>query len=81
LAPFACARIRAAANGEEVRELRELRRQSADSALVFVTERVGPFTPDAVNRPVKRIGARAGFAFPGACSHAAARLRRLREKR
>jgi integrase len=24
----------------------------------------GPFTPDAVNRLVKRIGERAGFAFP-----------------
>ena len=35
-----------------------------DSAFVFATERGGPFTPDAVNRLVKRIGQRAGFAFP-----------------
>jgi site-specific recombinase XerD len=30
---------------------------------VFATERAGSFTPDAINRLVKRIGARAGFAF------------------
>jgi site-specific recombinase XerD len=34
------------------------------SAFVFVTERGGPFTPDAVNRLIKRIGERAGLAFP-----------------
>jgi integrase len=50
--------------GDEVRALRELRRQSPDSAFVFVTERGGPFTPDAVNRLIKRIGERAGLAFP-----------------
>jgi type 1 fimbriae regulatory protein FimB/type 1 fimbriae regulatory protein FimE len=47
-----------------VRVLRELPRQSLDSAFVFATERGGPFTPDAINRLVKRIGARPGFAFP-----------------
>jgi hypothetical protein len=31
---------------------------------VFETERRGPFTPDAVNRPTKRIAKRAGFTFP-----------------
>ena len=31
---------------------------------VFATERGGPFTPDAVNRLIKRIGERAGFDFP-----------------
>jgi site-specific recombinase XerD len=31
---------------------------------VFATERGGPFTPDAINRLVKRIGVRARFAFP-----------------
>jgi hypothetical protein len=31
-----------------------LRRQSPDSALVFATERGGPFTPDAINRLIKR---------------------------
>jgi type 1 fimbriae regulatory protein FimE len=40
------------------------RRRSPDSAFIFATERGGPFTPDAVNRLVKRIGERAGFAFP-----------------
>jgi len=34
------------------------------SAFVFATERGGPFAPDAINRLVKRIGARARFAFP-----------------
>jgi hypothetical protein len=41
--------------------LRELRRQFPDSAFVFATERGGPFTPDAINRQVKRIGWRAGL--------------------
>lgn len=50
--------------GDEIRALRELRRQFSDSAFVFATERGGPFTPDAVNRLIKRIGARAGFPFP-----------------
>jgi len=50
--------------GDELRALRELRRRYPDSAFVFATERGGPFTPDAVNRLVKRIGDRAGLAFP-----------------
>src|SRR5262249_1423785 len=50
--------------GDELRALRELRRQFPDSAFVFATERGGPFTPDAVNRLVKRLGERAGFPFP-----------------
>lgn len=50
--------------GDEIRALRELRRLFPDSAFVFATERGGPFTPDAINRLVKRIGERAGFAFP-----------------
>jgi integrase len=49
--------------GDEVRALRELRRQFPDSAFVFATERSGPFTPDAVNRLIKRIGERAGFEY------------------
>ena len=49
--------------GDEIRALRELRRQFPDSGFVFATERGGPFTPDAVNRLIKRIGARAGFGF------------------
>jgi site-specific recombinase XerD len=46
-----------------VRALRELRRKSPDSVFLFATERGGPFTPDAINRHVKRIGARAGLSF------------------
>lgn len=49
--------------GDEIRALRELRRQTPDSAFVFATERGGPFTPDAINRLVKRIGERAGLPF------------------
>jgi type 1 fimbriae regulatory protein FimB/type 1 fimbriae regulatory protein FimE len=50
--------------GDELRALRELQRRYPDSAFVFATERGGPFTPDAVNRLIKRIGERAGFPFP-----------------
>jgi integrase len=53
--------------GDELRALRELRRQFPDSAFVFATERGGPFTPDAVNRLIKRIGERAGFPFQVHC--------------
>jgi type 1 fimbriae regulatory protein FimB/type 1 fimbriae regulatory protein FimE len=49
--------------GDEIRALRELRRQFPDSAFVFPTERGGPFTPDGVNRLIKRIGERAGFDY------------------
>jgi integrase len=49
--------------GDEIRALRELRRQFPDSGFVFATERGGPFTTDAVNRLIKRIGERAGFDF------------------
>ena len=49
--------------GDEIRALRELRRRFPDSGFVFATERAGPFTPDAVNRLIKRIGERAGFEF------------------
>ena len=50
--------------GDEIRALRELRRQFPDSGFVFSTERGGPFTSDAVNRLIKRIGERAGLPFP-----------------
>jgi len=53
--------------GDEIRALRELRRQFPDSGFVFATEQGGPFTPDAVNRLIKRIGERAGLAFPVHC--------------
>jgi type 1 fimbriae regulatory protein FimB/type 1 fimbriae regulatory protein FimE len=60
--------------GDEIRALRELQRQFPDSGFVFRTERGGPFTTDAVNRLIKRIGERAGFDF----SVHAHMLRRLR---
>jgi integrase len=50
--------------GDEIRSLRELRRQFPDSGFVFATERGGPFTSDAVNRLIKRIGERARMPFP-----------------
>jgi integrase len=50
--------------GDEIRALRELKRQFPDSGYLFVTERGGPFTADAVNKQFKRIGARAGLEFP-----------------
>jgi len=53
--------------GDEIRALRELRRQFPDSAFVFATERGGPFTPDAINRLIKRIGERAKLPFPVHC--------------
>jgi integrase len=53
--------------GDEIRALRELRRQFPDSGFVFATERGGPFTTDAVNRLIKRIGARAGFGYNVHC--------------
>jgi len=46
--------------GDELRALRELQRHTS-SAYVFETERGTPFTTDAVNRLIKRIGERAGF--------------------
>jgi type 1 fimbriae regulatory protein FimB/type 1 fimbriae regulatory protein FimE len=53
--------------GDEIRALRELRRQFPDSGFVFATERGGPFTTDAVNRLIKHIGEHTGFAFPVHC--------------
>ena len=53
--------------GDEIRALRELRRQFSDNGFVFATERGGPLTADVVNRLIKRIGERAGFAFPVHC--------------
>jgi type 1 fimbriae regulatory protein FimB/type 1 fimbriae regulatory protein FimE len=50
--------------GDEIRALRELRRQFPESSFVFATERGGPFTTDAINRQIKSIGVRAELAFP-----------------
>jgi Phage integrase family len=51
-------------SGRGAPNLGRLRRQFPESAFVFATERGGPFTPDAVNRHIKRIAERAGFDFP-----------------
>ena len=48
----------------ELRMLMRLRKDFPDSAYVFTTERGGPFTPDAINRLVKTIGAKTGIGFP-----------------
>ena len=52
--------------GDELRALRELKRnQEPASPFVFTTERGGPFTTDAVNRLVKRLGeSNRLFGFP-----------------
>jgi integrase len=43
--------------GDELRALRRLQReQDPKSNFVFITERGGPMTPDALNRMVKRLG-------------------------
>jgi site-specific recombinase XerD len=42
-----------------IRRSRCKKRQFRDAAFVFATERDGPFTPDAINRLIKRIGERA----------------------
>jgi integrase len=49
--------------GNELRALRELRRQYPDSDYVFCSERGGPFTEDGYNRQIKRIGAAAKLPF------------------
>jgi len=49
--------------GDEVRALRRLHAETKGN-FVFETERSGPFTPDAVNRQIKRLGERAGLDFP-----------------
>lgn len=57
--------VRRAKNGkrDELRMLRELQRNTT-GAFVFETERGGPFTADAINRLIKRIGEQAGIPFP-----------------
>jgi integrase len=50
--------------GDELRALRELRRLNPEAQYVFLTERQGPFTPDAINRHIKRLGQRAGLPLP-----------------
>jgi integrase len=51
--------------GDELRALRQLRRdQGPQATFVFTSERGAPFTTDALNRLVKRIGEKAKLGFP-----------------
>jgi integrase len=51
--------------GDELRALRQLQRdQEPKSPFVFTSERGTPFTPDALNRHIKRIGAKTKLGFP-----------------
>jgi integrase len=50
--------------GDELRELRKLRKESTAGVFVFVSERRAPFTPESFNWMVKRAGQRAGLPFP-----------------
>jgi integrase len=50
--------------GDELRALRKLsQEQEPKSPFVFVSERGTPFTPDAINRLVKRLGHKATLPF------------------
>jgi type 1 fimbriae regulatory protein FimB/type 1 fimbriae regulatory protein FimE len=72
--PSATMHVRRAKNGkpaahpirrDEQQMLRRLQReQDPKSAYVFTTERQTPFTPDAINRLVKRLGEKAALPFP-----------------
>jgi integrase len=51
--------------GDELRALRQLRReQDPPSLFVFCSERGTPFTTDALNRLVKRLGEKTNLGFP-----------------
>jgi type 1 fimbriae regulatory protein FimB/type 1 fimbriae regulatory protein FimE len=49
--------------GDEMRVLRQLRRETI-GPYVFTSERGAPFTPDALNRHIKRLGAKTKIGFP-----------------
>ena len=42
--------------GDELRALRKLHRETNGGKFIFMTERGGPTTADALNRLVKRLG-------------------------
>ncbi len=50
--------------GDELRALRQLKREQEPSEFIFVSERKAPFEPGSLNRHVKRLGRKAGFEFP-----------------
>ncbi|GAG97932.1 unnamed protein product, partial [marine sediment metagenome] len=50
--------------GDEMRALRRLRREYANSPFIFVTERSGPLTRSTVNKLLTRSGIKAEIEFP-----------------
>ncbi|MDE1465850.1 tyrosine-type recombinase/integrase, partial [Spartinivicinus poritis] len=50
--------------GPELRALRKLQRESAQSPYVFVTERAGPMTTSCFRKLISRIGALSDISFP-----------------
>lgn len=50
--------------GPELRALRQLQREYSDSPYLFVSERQGPMTVDAVRKLIRRAGQLAGLRFP-----------------
>ena len=50
--------------GEEIRELRALKRKGGDSRFVFNNERGSPLSPEGFARMLQRAGEVAGFRFP-----------------
>jgi len=50
--------------GDELRLLRRLQREHADTPFVFTTERGGPLTRSTVSKLIARAGQNAGFKFP-----------------
>lgn len=50
--------------GDELRQLRRLKREYADTAFVFTTERGGPLTRSTVSKLISRAGQDAGLPFP-----------------
>jgi type 1 fimbriae regulatory protein FimB/type 1 fimbriae regulatory protein FimE len=51
-------------NGDEMRALRQLRRDWPDGRHVFMTERGGPFTRGGFAKMVEKAGREAGMGFP-----------------
>lgn len=49
--------------GDELKALRKLKREYPNSPYVFVSERDGPLSPQAVQSILKRAGKMAGFSF------------------
>jgi integrase len=61
--------------GDELRALRRLQRESPTSPFVFVSERGSPFTTAGLARMIERTAASAGLELKAHPAHAASRLR------